>query len=573
MGRDHGEIEFEFVEKTHGGEFLASGKVLGFLRNYLAKGEIELAATLLASCSENIGDQLIQEIIEGGASKQTMNSLSEMFFKARDFARAAGCAESAGNPAKAAEYYEANYELEKAAEQYLKARDMAKAAELFEKNLNFDRAAELFFKMRDYPRAAENFERAGMYHQAGQLYMKMSRWDKAVDVLQRVGQMEQNFVDSTRMIGQILEDSGNERDAMQRYLEVVRSKPLNSQTVEIHFRLGRLCAEQGLNPQARQLLDGVLGVNPGHDGAREAVALLESGAPIPKRRPAPTPAPSRTAERRTIEIAPPFDSGKKATPDRREPGVRSTGGFDFAPIDPADYEDDADDDVVEIKEDSWHEEDDVLDVESRPRRLADLDAIDEEDEPPVGVVRHAPDYDEDEDDEPPPLDLGLGDAPPRGGKRETLVGLDRHFEFLRKVELFKEFSLKDLKTVMNLCDRAIFRAGEKMIEQGEIGEALYILVKGEVEIIHTTAEGDEKVLGTLGPGDHVGELTLLDFTPSTAEVIAKTDIGAFRIPRKRFQDLLQGTDRMQTRLYRALIESLLNKLHKANAKSRTAPVF
>ena len=282
MVRIHGEIEFEFREdESGGGEFLACGKVVNLLKNHVARGELDQAAGLLASCAENVGDELITDITSGGASKHTMAALAEMFFKARDYTRAAKCAYSAGRFDLAAKFLEADYDLARAAELYLKAGNMPKAAELFEKNLTFDRAAELYLKMKDFARAAENLERAGDYFNAGQLYLKMARWDKAVDVLQRLDRMASHFVPGVKLLGQVLERTGNTQAAMQKYLEVVKTRPIDSETLEIHYRLAKLCADSGYKKQAEQLLSQVFSVAPDHPGAKDVaktIGLLESGA-------------------------------------------------------------------------------------------------------------------------------------------------------------------------------------------------------------------------------------------------------------------------------------------------------
>ena len=454
MARMHGEMEFEFRDDEDGdGEFVACGKVIQFLKNHLAKGELDEAASLLASCAENVGDDLIREVTSGGASKQIMGSLAEMFYKARDFERAARCAEQAGRPDIAAKFLEANYDLEQAAEHYLKANDLAKAAELFERNLSFDRAAELLLKMKDFPRAAENLERAGNYFYAGQLYLKMSRWDKAVEVLQRVDNMAQHFIPSTRLLGQVLEKTGNNNMAMQRYLEVVRNRPLDAETLEIHYRLAKLCAQQGHTRQAEQLINGVLGLDPNHEGARQVVAQIGGG-------------------------------GAAA-------------------------------------------------------------------QAPAGA----------------PAALDLGEAAPGEDADDRIVGVDRDFEFLRQVPLFAELSLDELKYVQTMCEKVSYAAGARLITLGQPGEALFVLAHGKVAVTTPGAGGEDKEVAELGPGVHVGEMSLLDESPTSANVMAKEPVVAYRLPRQRFEELLQANERIQVRIYRVLIGTLTQRLREATAKA------
>ncbi|NOZ86359.1 MAG: hypothetical protein GXP49_08830, partial [Deltaproteobacteria bacterium] len=459
MPKDHGEMEFEFVETTQGGEFLASGKVVHYLKTYLARGDFDLAASLLASCAEGVGDELIAEIIEGGASKGTMKALAELFFRARDFKRAAYCAERAGEDELAAKYFEASYELEKASELYLKAGNLAKAAELLERDLSFDRAANLYMKMKDFMRAAENFERAGMYVEAGQLYMRMSKFDKAVAVLQRVNQMEQAYTSAVKLLGQVLEETGNERMAMQKYLSVVKSQPLDQSTLEIHYRLGKLCADKGFADQARHLMSSVLKVEPGHQGAKTVIGLL--GSDMQERPDAVGQEQRGRGQGGLGKTNSPEQYGRWST---RERGKRTSVGFDLDPIDPEMFEED------------------YLDDEDVSGKMSMLLIRPEEIE-----------EQEDIEDEPPPLDLGVSPGKKAKSKaahdskkpeknvarrsrrkrttlkKQTLIGFNPHQELLRRVSLFKEMSMDELRYLQSLCVEEKYGVGERLIEQNEPG--------------------------------------------------------------------------------------------------------
>ena len=61
-----------------------------------------------------------------------------------------------------------------------------------------------------------------------------------------------------------------------------------------------------------------------------------------------------------------------------------------------------------------------------------------------------------------------------------------------------------------------FRRGEVIFHAGDPGDALFIIVSGEVKIAVPSETGDEAILATLGAGDVFGELALLDGAPRSA---------------------------------------------------------
>jgi CRP/FNR family transcriptional regulator, cyclic AMP receptor protein len=94
-------------------------------------------------------------------------------------------------------------------------------------------------------------------------------------------------------------------------------------------------------------------------------------------------------------------------------------------------------------------------------------------------------------------------------------------------------------------------AGEFLFREGETGDKMYVLVEGSAEI----RLGD-LVLETAGPGALVGEMALIDQTPRTASVIAKTPARFAQIDQRRFHFLVQQTPNFATHVMKVLAERL-----------------
>ena len=83
-----------------------------------------------------------------------------------------------------------------------------------------------------------------------------------------------------------------------------------------------------------------------------------------------------------------------------------------------------------------------------------------------------------------------------------------------------------------------FRRGEVIFHIGDPGDALFVIVQGEVKISLPSETGDEAILATLRSGDVFGELALLDGAPRSASATAISPTETVVLPRDRFRELI-----------------------------------
>jgi signal-transduction protein with cAMP-binding, CBS, and nucleotidyltransferase domain len=86
---------------------------------------------------------------------------------------------------------------------------------------------------------------------------------------------------------------------------------------------------------------------------------------------------------------------------------------------------------------------------------------------------------------------------------------------LRRLPLFADLDAEDLAQLDEMASRLLLPAGARFIEEGAGGDALYVILRGEVEI--SRREGArEIVLATRGGGEFIGEMSLLEQAPRSA---------------------------------------------------------
>jgi len=133
--------------------------------------------------------------------------------------------------------------------------------------------------------------------------------------------------------------------------------------------------------------------------------------------------------------------------------------------------------------------------------------------------------------------------------------LKSEMDLLRSVPIFAGIEPSRLKLIAFTADSIAYRAGQALVRQGQPGDAAYVLVEGKAEVSVETESGDY-VVATLGPGDVVGEISILCDTPRTATVTASTDVSALRVRKDSFLQLLRQFPEIAAEVMRSLAERL-----------------
>ena len=89
--------------------------------------------------------------------------------------------------------------------------------------------------------------------------------------------------------------------------------------------------------------------------------------------------------------------------------------------------------------------------------------------------------------------------------------------------LFDMLSNQELEYVADLSRPRRYSGGQVVFEEGELGDSLYVIASGEVEVLRRDASGEQKVIAVLGPPEFFGEMSLIDKEYRSATVRARAD--------------------------------------------------
>jgi len=136
-------------------------------------------------------------------------------------------------------------------------------------------------------------------------------------------------------------------------------------------------------------------------------------------------------------------------------------------------------------------------------------------------------------------------------------------DILSRVDLFSTLTKKELQTLAKSSQERSYSAGTTIISQGDTGVGLYVIKSGKVKVVQATnPDRAEEVLALIGPGDVLGEMSLLDDLPRSASAVAVDDVTAILMPIWEFRSTLLGNPEMAVKL----LSVLSRRLRKVEAR-------
>ncbi len=124
-------------------------------------------------------------------------------------------------------------------------------------------------------------------------------------------------------------------------------------------------------------------------------------------------------------------------------------------------------------------------------------------------------------------------------------------EALRRVPLFATLSDDQLALLAEVAAPVEVGVGRPLARQGEIGSGLFVILEGRVRVVR-----DGETVARLGPGECVGELSVLDRRPRVASVVAEEPTRCLAVAAWDAEQLLLAHPAVTLALLRTLAERL-----------------
>jgi CRP-like cAMP-binding protein len=152
-----------------------------------------------------------------------------------------------------------------------------------------------------------------------------------------------------------------------------------------------------------------------------------------------------------------------------------------------------------------------------------------------------------------------GNAPGTNDASQDLNILIERMAYLKKVSLFSELSIAELGYIAKIACEEEFPDETILIQEGQVSQKLYLIVRGFVEISACLSEGQHGSLRIVGPPDCLGEDSIFNNSPSP--VSAQVVMGQARTITMSGEDL-KRLIRLYPEIGIGLLASLSNRVQK-----------
>jgi CRP/FNR family cyclic AMP-dependent transcriptional regulator len=122
---------------------------------------------------------------------------------------------------------------------------------------------------------------------------------------------------------------------------------------------------------------------------------------------------------------------------------------------------------------------------------------------------------------------------------------------LKKVPLFSGLDNRELNQIASSMRERRFKAGDTITQEGAGGAGFFVVEEGEADV---NVGGEKR--GAIGPGDYFGEIALLNESPRTATLTARTDMLCYGMTPWDFRPLVESNSNIAWKLLTAMSEKM-----------------
>jgi len=149
------------------------------------------------------------------------------------------------------------------------------------------------------------------------------------------------------------------------------------------------------------------------------------------------------------------------------------------------------------------------------------------------------------------------------------MNLNEEVEILKSVPLFSKVEPARLKLIAFTGERVNYAEGQELFHQGDVGDAMYVILGGVADVLLETPGGQIRV-AELKKNSFVGDIAILCDVPRTATIKAREPLSTLKISKDMFFRLVSEFPQMAIEMMRELAHRLEDTNQKLRAANKAA---
>lgn len=143
---------------------------------------------------------------------------------------------------------------------------------------------------------------------------------------------------------------------------------------------------------------------------------------------------------------------------------------------------------------------------------------------------------------------------------------------LRRVKILADMKDAQLERFAQFMEVLPVRQWTEVVKQGEIGDAMYLVLEGEVRV-RLLIGGKETILAQLGAGEFFGEMALFDHGPRSADVVTNKDSVLLKISASAFKKLFELAPELAAPFLLSISKTLAARIRADNKRYKDSVNF
>ena len=140
---------------------------------------------------------------------------------------------------------------------------------------------------------------------------------------------------------------------------------------------------------------------------------------------------------------------------------------------------------------------------------------------------------------------------------------------IKQAALFSDLEEEELGRIAEICQEQQFKFGQRIFNEGDPGNRLFIIAEGEVRISRDVPGSGEEALAVLKKGACFGEMAVFDRSERSTDAIANTDSTLLTISRNDFEMLLDFDRDLAYKILWSVVRLLSDRLRITNENLRS----